>query len=182
MDIEFTTALLEWHDFFAAIAGVSGTLVGLLFVALGLNPNIMADESPAGLRIWSAQTFHSLLVVLIIGLAGLVPARVGGAFAVTLTIVGVQGVLRVISDLRRVTSAHDPDTGARQVLVRFVSPAAAYVISLWLAYSIWQKDIDQLGWLIAVVFLLTMSAASSCWDLLKEIGVKHREGLGNRAS
>lgn len=175
MNTEFGAALLEWHDFFAAIAGVSGTLVGLLFVALGLNPRIMADESPAGLRIWAGQTFHSFLVVLVIGLAGLVPYRAGETFAITLAIVGVQGVVRVIMDLRRVNADHDPEWNARHALTRFVSPAAAYVISLWLAYSVWSKDVDALSWLVAIVFLLTMNAASSCWDLLKEIGAKHRE-------
>lgn len=175
MDTEFATALLEWHDFFAAVAGVSGTLVGLLFVALGLNPAIMADDSPAGLRVWAGQTFHSFLVVLVIGLAGLVPARVGETFAITLAFVGVQGVVRVIMDLRRVMADHDPDWDLRQAFIRFVSPAIAYVVCLWLAYSIWNRYEDELGWLIAVVLLLTMSAASSCLDLLKEIGVKHRE-------
>jgi hypothetical protein len=175
MDTEFATALLEWHDFFAAISGVSGTLVGLLFVALGLNPTIMADDSPAGLRVWAGQTFHSFLVVLVIGFAGLVPARVGETFAVTLAFVGAQGVVRVIVDLRRVMADDDPDWNVRQAFIRFVSPAVAYVICLWLAYSVWIKDVDALGWLIAVVLFLTMSAASSCLDLLKEIGVKHRE-------
>jgi len=175
MDPDFAAALTEWHDFFAAIAGVAGTLVGLLFVALGLNPKIMADDSPAGLRVWSGQTFHSFLVVLVIGLAGLVPARAGQTFAVTLAIVGGQGVVRVIMDLRRLSADHDPEWAPRQAFTRFVSPAAAYLICLWLAYSVWNQDADALGWLIAIVLLLTMSAASSCWDLLKEIGVRHRE-------
>jgi hypothetical protein len=183
MDTEFATALLEWHDFFATIAGVSGTLVGLLFVALGLNPAIMADESPAGLRVWAGQTFHSLLVVLVIGLAGLVPARVGETFAITLAFLGVQGIVRVITDLRRLTVARDPEWNVRQVFIRFFAPATAYVICLWLAYSVWNRDEDALGWLIAIVLLLTMSAASSCLDLLKEIGVKHRElEVGSRKS
>jgi hypothetical protein len=179
MDTEFAAALLEWHDFFTAIAGVSGTLVGLLFVALGLNPMIMADESPAGLRVWAGQTFHSFLVVLVIGIAGLVPARVGATFAITLAIVGAQGVVRVITDLRQLMAAHDPEWNARQGFTRFVSPAIAYVCCLWLAYSMWEKDVDALGLLIAIVLLLTINAASSCWDLLKEIGVKHRENRGS---
>ncbi len=175
MDTEFAADLLEWHDFFATIAGVSGTLVGLLSVALGLNPAIMADDGPAGLRVWAGQTFHSLLVVLVIGLAGLVPARVGETFAVTLAFLSLQGIVRVITDLRRLTVAHDPEWDVRQTLTRFISPAVAYIICLWLAYSVWIEDIDALGWLIAIVLFLTMSAASSCLDLLKEIGVKHRE-------
>jgi hypothetical protein len=179
MTPDFATALLEWHDFFAAVAGVSGTLVGLLFVALGLNPAIMADDSPAGLRVWAGQTFHSLLVVLVIGLAGLVPARVGDTFAYTLAFLGIQGVIKVVIDLRSTLADHDPYWTVRQTGLRFLSPGLAYAICLWLAYSVWQEDADALGWLIAVVLFLTMSAASSCLDLLKEIGVRHREKTGN---
>jgi hypothetical protein len=175
MDAEFGSALAEWHEFFSTIAGVSGTLIGLLFVALGLNPSIMADDGPTGLRLWSAQTFHSLLVLLVIGLAGLVPARAGNAFVITLVIVGVQGILRVIANLRRLVADRDPEWNLRQGLLRFVSPTLAYVACLLLAYGAWVKDPDALSWLIAIVFLLTMNAASSCWDLLKEIGAKQRE-------
>jgi hypothetical protein len=175
MDTELARALVEWHDFFAAISGVAGTLVGLLFVALGLNPSIMADDSPAGLRVWSGQTFNSFLSVLLIGLAGLVPSRDGESLAVTLAIIGIQGTVRVVFDLRQVSADHDPDWGLRQVITRFVSPTAAYVLCLWLAQRIWNLDVGALDWLIAIVFLLTLNAASSCWDLLKEIGVRHRE-------
>ena len=44
---------------------------------------------------------------------------------------------------------------------------------VWLAVELWQGEIDSFGWLVAVVFLLLMSAASSCWDLLKAIGEQH---------
>jgi hypothetical protein len=175
MNAAFAAALTEWHDYFSAIAGVSGTLLGLLFVALGINPAIMADDSPAGLRVWSGQTFNSFLSVLLIGLAGLVPSEDGQALAITLGIVGVQGIVRVVFDLRQVSADHDPDWGLRQVITRFVSPSTAYVLCLWLAFRVWNLNSDALSWLIAIVFLLTLNAASSCWDLLKEIGVRHRE-------
>jgi hypothetical protein len=176
MDADFGAALVEWHDFFATIAGVSGTLVGLLFVALGLNPAIMADDSPAGLRVWSGQTFNSLLSTLIIGLAGLVPDATGQTLAITLAISGGQGIVRLILDLRQVSRDRDPEWTLRHVITRFVSPALAYLTCLWLAPRAWNHDASSLGWLIAIVFLLTLNAASSCWDLLKEIGIRHREG------
>jgi hypothetical protein len=70
-------ALTAWHDFFAAVAGVSATLVGLLFIALALNPAVMADDGPAGLRTWAGHNFHSFLLVLVIALVVLIltPAR-----------------------------------------------------------------------------------------------------------
>jgi hypothetical protein len=175
MDANFTAALVEWHDFFAAVAGVSGTLVGLLFVALGLNPAIMADDSPAGMRVWAGQTFHSFIVLLILGLTGLVPTDPRETLTITLVILGLQGLVRAATDLRRVRADPDPDWGGGRALTRFVSPALAYLICLWLAYQVWQRDADALGWLIAIVIMLTISAAASSWDLLKTIGDQHRD-------
>jgi hypothetical protein len=181
MDAEFAAALLEWRDFFTTIAGVSGTLVGLLFVAVGLNPAIMADDSPAGLRVWSGQTFNSLLSTLIIGLAGLVPPDAGPTLAITLAITGGLGIVRLIQELRQVSAERDPEWSVRHLITRFISPTLAFLICLWLAFRVWKLDADALGWLIAIVFLLTLNAASSCWDLLKEIGARHQEDAGRES-
>src|SRR5919112_4259063 len=87
-------ALAEWHDFFAAVAGVAATLVGLLFVALALNPAVMADDSPAGLRTWAGQTFQSFLMVLFVALVVLIPETGPVGLGLPLLILGVWGVAR----------------------------------------------------------------------------------------
>jgi presenilin-like A22 family membrane protease len=61
------TAVLDWHDFFTAVTAMAGTLIGLLFVVIGLNPFIMADTGHAGMRVLAGQTFHSFLVLVLIG-------------------------------------------------------------------------------------------------------------------
>jgi hypothetical protein len=35
---------------------------------------------------------------------------------------------------------------------------------------------EAVGWLVATVFFLMMSAAGNCWDLLREIGDRHQAG------
>src|SRR5215210_4363999 len=95
------TALADWHDFFAAVAGIAATLLGLLFVALALNPAVMADHGPAGLRTWAGQTFHSFLMVLVFALVILIPDTGPLGLGVPLLILGVWGVVRVIADMRR---------------------------------------------------------------------------------
>lgn len=174
MESEFAAALAEWHDFYAAVAGIAATLIGLLFVALGLNPRIMADDGPAGMRLWSALTFHSFLIVLVLALVALIPGNSREAIVITLLVIGVQGVFRVVGDLRRSRTDPDPRWTGRSALIRSLSPAIAYAICLWLAVDFWQGDSDGLGWLVAVVFLLLISAAGSCWDLLKAIGEEHK--------
>lgn len=164
------TALVEWRDFFAAVSGVAGTLVGLLFVVIGLNPAIMADTRHAGMRVLTRQTFHSLLVLVILGLAALAPSDHGTTLLVTLIIVGLQGVVRVARDVQVARTDPDPAWSGRNAFTRVISPTLAYVAALYLAFGIWRQDDGVLGWLVAVVFLLTLNAAASCWDLMEEIG------------
>ncbi len=130
----------------------------------------MADSGPSGLRVWSGQTFHNFLVVLVVGLIALIPDDSRMTLVITLAIVGVQGIIRVALDLRQTIRDPDPHWSGLPALTRFVSPTIAYLLCLWLTQAIWRGDIEALGWLVAVVFLLMMSAASNCWDLLKAIG------------
>jgi hypothetical protein len=173
MDDHFA-ALAEWHDFFAAVAGVAATLIGLLFVALALNPAVMADDGPAGLRIWAGQTFHSFLMVLVFALVVLIPETGPLGLGLPVLILGIWGVARVIGDARRVRSDPSPEWHGRSVLTRFASPLTGYAIAVWVGTQTLRGDADAVGWLVATVFFLMMSAAGNCWDLLREIGDRHR--------
>lgn len=178
MDSGFGAQLNEWHDFFSTVAGVSGTLVGLLFVALGLNPALMADNGPAGQRVIAGQTFHTFISLLIIGIVGLVPDPSGQALAITLAIVGVQGITRIGFDLRNASQDPDPSWHGRQAFTRFLSPLIAYVFCIWLAFEVWRQQADNLAWFIAVILSLTVSAAATAWDLLRYIGEHPQEETG----
>ena len=173
MEDRFAT-LADWHDFFAAVAGIAATLVGLLFVALALNPAVMADDGPAGLRTWAGHTFHSFLLVLVIALIVLIPDTDSMGLGLPILILGVWGVARVLMDARRVSSDPAPEWHGRPVLARFASPLAGYVIAVWAGTQVLRGDADAVGWLVATIFFLMMSATSNCWDLLREIGDRHR--------
>ena len=169
-------ALADWHDFFAAVAGVAATLVGLLFVALALNPAVMADDGPAGLRTWAGQTFHSFLMVLVFALVVLIPESGPQGLGLPVLILGIWGLARVIGDVRRVRSDPAPEWHGRSVLTRFASPLVGYVIAVWVGTQTLRGDADVVGWLVATVFFLMMSATATCWDLLREIGDRHQSG------
>ena len=179
MDDRFA-ALAEWHDFFAAVAGVAATLIGLLFVSLALNPRIMADASPAGLRTWAAQTFHDFLTVLSVALVVLIPDAGAVGLGVPLLLLGLWGVGRVVMDVRQVRRDPAPEWRGRAALGRFAASLAGYAIAVWVGAQVLLGDADAVGWLVATVFFLMTSAASNCWDLLREIGDSHGGG-GSRA-
>jgi hypothetical protein len=79
-------------------------------------------------------------------------------------------------DARRVRSDPAPEWHGRSALGRFASPLAGYVIAIWVGTQILRGDADAVGWLVATVFFLMMSAAGNCWDLLRDIGDRHQSG------
>ncbi len=176
VDAGFAAAFADWRDFFAAVAGAAATLVGLLFVSLALSPAIMADDGPAGLRTWAGQTFHNFLMVLAVALVALVPDTGPVGFGLPLLMLGGWRVAGVVGDARRVRRDPAPEWRGQLVLTRFAGPLAGYAATLWVGTQAVRGDVEAVGWLVATVFFLMMSAAGNCWDLLREIGDRHRAG------
>lgn len=162
--------LSEWQPFFSVAAGVAATLIGLLFVALALNPRIMTEQGPAGLRKLAGQTFHSFLMVLLLAMIAVLPGREASILAITLAIVGLTGLVALARSTWSVRTDPDPQWRLRRTVWRFLSPASAYLICLWAAELARRGDAEALGWMASVIFLLMMSAAASCWDLLRDLG------------
>ncbi|MFT4038980.1 MAG: hypothetical protein QM692_12420 [Thermomicrobiales bacterium] len=162
-------ALLAWHDFFIAVTTIAGTLIGLLFVVIGLNLGIIADTGHQGIRVLTGQTFRSFLFLILIGLSALVPSDFGTTLTISLTIIGVLGFIRITRDIRLARTDPDPAWSGRGAITRIISPALAYGMALYVAFGIWRQDVGVLDWFVGIVLLLTISAATSCWDLMEVI-------------
>jgi hypothetical protein len=176
--MNFADQIQTWQAFFTTVAGLAATLAGLLFVGLGLNPRIMAPNGPPGMRVLAAQTFHHFLVLLVISLIAIAPSETARPLAVTLLIVGVQGLVRVGLDLRQARRAHDPHGGALPAVARSVWPAAAYALCLWLGVDLWDSVTAALGSMVVVVIVLLVHVSVNCWDLLAAIGAQTDAGPG----
>jgi hypothetical protein len=125
-----------------------------------------------GMRVLAAQTFHHFLVLLVIALIALAPDETARPLAITLLFVGVQGVVRLGLDLRRVRQDRDPNWGTLQAMAGSVSPAVAYALCLWLAFDLWDGVTEALGSIVIVVILLLVHVSINCWDLLAAIGAQ----------
>jgi hypothetical protein len=68
-------AVEGWHDFYLMIGAAAATLMGLLFVSLSLNVDIIACQASAGLRVLAAQTFTSFLSAVMLAVLFLIPSQ-----------------------------------------------------------------------------------------------------------
>ena len=120
LETTFGGQLAPWHDFYALAGTAAATLMGLLFVALSLNPAVMADGGPVGLRAWAGQTMSNLIALLIVSLFCLMPDLDHPTLTTALVVVGLQGLVRGTIRLATALRAHEPGALAdllwRQVL------------------------------------------------------------------
>lgn len=169
LETGFGEQLAPWHDFYALTGTAAATLMGLLFVALSLNPRVMADDGPVGLRAWAGQTMSNLIALLIVSLFCLMPDLDHPTLAIALIVVGGQGLVRGVLRLTTALGAHEPG-GLVGLLWRLMLPISAYVIIVAIGVALAFGSVDWVDWLVVAVFLLVSSAAGATWALLLEMG------------
>jgi hypothetical protein len=163
--------LADWNNFYTAVAGVAGVLVGLLFVALALSPTIMADSSPPGLRVWCSETFHGLVVMLSFALLFLIPGPDGLGIGIPVFLLSVVGLYRVQGDVRSLRSDPDPSWWRNHAgYKRFAWAIAAYLTSAVIGLGLIFGREELIDWMVAPVFLLLINSAINCWNILREVG------------
>ena len=85
--MEAASAIPGWSDFFVAVAGVAGALMGLVFVGLSINLDKIIHVPTSIGR--AAETLMLLAGVVSIALITLVPVRGAGDLGVLLLLVAV---------------------------------------------------------------------------------------------
>jgi hypothetical protein len=85
----FAQAVEGWHDSYLMIGAAAATLVGLLFVSLSLNVDVITREANADLRVLAAQTFTSFLNLVMFAVLLLIPNQ--GSHGLGLPLLGISG-------------------------------------------------------------------------------------------
>jgi hypothetical protein len=178
VDQSFNAVAETWHDFYLTAGAASATLVGLLFVGLSLNLDVVTADDGTGIRVLAEQAFADFVFVLLIALFVLVPNQDALSLTIELGIVGAFGVVRVV---RRWSVFRRPSDRflTRTYLVRRLGlPGLASLGLILVALWFPTQPISAFFWLLAIVLLFLMSAADSCWDLLVEVGRVQRQAKG----
>jgi hypothetical protein len=84
----------DFHDFFIGAITVAGALVGLLFVAISVHPNGLADDTRVVMRVRATAALMAFLDPLFLSLVALLP---GGAVGTTAVYVGSAGAVSMVT-------------------------------------------------------------------------------------
>jgi modulator of FtsH protease len=162
----FAQAVEGWHDFYLMTGTAAATLVGLLFVSLSLNVEVITHEANADLRMLATQTFTSFLNVTMLAVIFLIPHQVPLGLGVPLLGISVYGLYETMGRLLKTRRARPRAWGRGGIARRFIIPIVSFVALFAIAVSVLLGQIGGLYWLVPVMILLIVAASLNAWDLL----------------
>jgi modulator of FtsH protease len=162
----FAQAVEGWHDFYLMIGAAAATLVGLLFVSLSLNIDVITREANADLRVLAAQTFTGFLNVVMLAVLFLIPRQVPPGLGLPLLGISGYGLCETVGRFLKTRRARPHGWGRGGIARRFVVPALCFVALTIIAVSVLLGQTGGLYWLVPVMILLIVAASRNAWDLL----------------
>jgi hypothetical protein len=170
MQSSFSQVIERWHDFYLAASTDAATLIGLLFIGLSLNLEVITSVARADLRALALKTFNNLLSVLILALVFLIPAQTPLGLGLPLLAIGMLGAINASRQLRAAVQNQDHLWGSGYLFRRFLAPTTAYLGLIAIATSLATGETSRLPWLVAVLCTLLATATRNAWDLLVRVG------------
>jgi hypothetical protein len=166
----------DFHDFFAASAGVAGALIGLLFVAISVASDRLAkaEASAQVHRIRAYAALTSFTNALAVSLFALLPGEKIGETSFIVALLGLAFVAAALLSLVRLRQVRW--TTVRDA-VFLVGLAAIFIYQLLAGLSVANQpnnpgSVDAIAILVIVSFLVGISRA---WELIggPSIGIGH---------
>jgi len=175
----------DLHEFFATSASVAGALVGLLFVAISVSGDRLANHADARTyRLRASGTLTAFTNALTVSLFAILP---GTKVGWTTLIVAVIGLMFVAGSAISMVRAHALTWRYRRDVVFVVTLAAAFVFQLGYGLAIIARPgdtdaVDNVAVLVIVFFLVGIART---WELIggPAYGLTHEiRGLATRGA
>ncbi|EEF58035.1 hypothetical protein [Pedosphaera parvula] len=160
----FNDLITRWQPFFSAVAGVTATLAGLLFVSLSINrEKITAQENRKLLRL-AQRSFADYLYALFISLMFLMPNHESFGLAIPLFMVVAVRVWFLVRVMRRSRKGENPATlgGLRENVIQIISCLGLVAAGV----EIYRGEVIATFFLVPVIALLLCNASMNAWLLL----------------
>ena len=163
-----------WTNFFIAQASAAAALAGLVFVAVSINLKLILQYPHLPGRV--GQALISLLQLLVVALALLIPNGTTHALGVELLVIGILTWTLLVTiqwkSLRRLDELDVAETGQRVRVMKAEVVVAGQLVSLPTVIagaSLLAGAGGGLYWLAAGTLLALASGISDTWVLLIEI-------------
>ncbi len=173
----------RFHDLFLASAGVAGTLIGLLFVAISVaHERLTATDSAQAHRVRASAALYAFTNALSVSLFALVSGIEIGWPALIVSILGLLFVVASLLSLLRVRGSQPDELRDAFFLLGLVATFAVQFVAGWMAIR-HRHDSDPVQTLAILVIVCFLIGISRSWELIggPSIGLRHEIGAIARA-
>jgi Ca2+/Na+ antiporter len=160
-----------WHDLYEMLGGAAATLLGLLFVSMSLNAEIILGPGHTHSRRLAEQAFQNYICVLVISLLALFPAMSTSSFGQSILWVTLFWGLWVLYRMYQVMTAPPSQESRVRSLRRFLSSFAGFGCLIFAGISMMLGNVETLTAAIGVMLLL-ISATVVSWELLINVAAQ----------
>lgn len=167
--------LSGFHDFFLASAGIAGSLIGLLFVAVSIaHDRLIAEDEAQVSRVRASAALTAFLNALVVSLFALVPGVGVGWTALVVSLSGLLFLAGALLSLIRVRRSQPESLRDAVFLVGLAVTFAIQLISALGAIDHPHESgpVRTIAILVIVCFLIGIARA---WELIGAPNI----GLGN---
>jgi len=171
----FAQAVANWHDFYHVVSDAAAALMGLLFVSLSLNADVITRKVNADLRALAAQTFTSFICLVMFAVLFLIPDQ--GPLGLGIPMLGIDMIVLYVTvgHFRQAFQNRARAWGNNRLILRFAIPVACLVTIFVVAITVLLGQTNGLYWFVPVTILLIWDASLNAWDLLLRLREPRRE-------
>ncbi|MEI9930370.1 MAG: hypothetical protein WDM89_07400 [Rhizomicrobium sp.] len=159
-----------WQSFYEMIGGAAATLLGLLFVSVSMNAEIILGQRASAVPAACGAAFQNYLAVLVVGLMVCLPGN--GHQVLGYTLLSVSAVWSAWALYRLISTLRAPIIGdtRRNVLRRYLATITGFGLIAYAAFDLAVDTRAQTTIYIAVgSMLLLVSATIASWELLTKV-------------
>jgi hypothetical protein len=155
-----------WHDFYHVIGDVSAALVGLLFVSISINADVIIRKANSDLLLLAGQTFMSYFSVLLYAVIFLIPDQ--GPVGLGLPMLGINLIFLGFSIYRisKILKKQAWSVLMGSVFHSLLLPTVCFIAVIIISMSILSGETRGLYWFVPVVILLLFHSSINAWNLL----------------
>jgi hypothetical protein len=169
----FIESIDSWRDFYMLTGGVSATLVGLIFVAVTLHIDVIAEaRKSSDIRMIAEEIFINFLMILSFSFIFTTPSHTPTGTGYPLLILGTIEMVRTASlwlRLLRGKREHGVFTSRKIMGGLLIPNTICYLTLLMIGADVLQGSTQYLGWMVMIVVWLTIAAVDNTWDLMLRI-------------
>jgi hypothetical protein len=175
MNTPFDQAIERWHDFYLLAGGASATLIGLLFIAASLHPEMFGDGTASRARLAATQALSNFFIVLTVALVFLVPNQTPQTSGIVLIIIAILVLMRLGSIALQQHRGQIPGEQSSLLLYYYVLPFVYSVSMLYVAVTLWTGNSVGMGWLVWVIISILIGATATAWSMLTQLSIFRRD-------